>query len=149
MNSNKITDVDHPTDPRDAVNKHYVDESVGIKLEEQTITSINQAHGIPSQQPDNNWYEYYDPPTDNRDGVQVVSKTLAGQTKDVIKVFYYLDKITVGGVGIRYRNPDAVLAEMKAGFTIEIKDFAFTETNGSRSFIYIGNGVKEYQINYY
>ena len=146
MNSNKITDVDHPTDPRDAVNKHYVDESVGIKLEEQTITSINQAHGIPSQQPDNNWYEFYDPPTDNRDGVQVVSKTLAGQTKDVIKVFYYLDARSAGGVGIRYRNPDAVLAEMKAGFTIEIKDFAFTESNRSQAFIYIGNGVKEYQI---
>ena len=147
MNRNKITDLANPTRPYDAVNKHYVDDSVGVTLEEGSIICINQAHGIPSQQPDNNWFEEYESPTDSRDGVEVVSKTIGSERKDVIRLFYRTDRSNSGSVRILYRNPDVALAEMKSkGFTIEIKDFAFIGPEGSATQIYVGNGVNIYWI---
>ena len=147
MNGNKITDLDNPTNPQDAVTKRYVDDSIGVKLEEETIIRINQAQGKPSQQPDNNWYEEYIPPTDSRDGVEVVRKTIGGETKDVIRLYYRADTPFTGSVRILYRYPDAALAEMKSkGFTLELKDFAFIGPTASVTDIYIGDGVKMYNI---
>ena len=144
MNENKITGLTIPTNSRDAANKHYVDASVGVTFEEESIISINQAHGKPSQQPDKNWLE--ESSDDSRDeDVEVVSKTIGGETKDVIRLYNRTIAHFEGLVSIRYKNPDAALAKMKSNeFTIEIKDFAFIGYWESNTRIYIGDGVRMY-----
>ena len=147
MNNNQISNLADPTHPLDGVNEQYVRKSIGVRLEERYIIHLNGANGIPSQQPDDHWFEEYAPPTDARDGVEMVRKRIDGVEKDGIRLFYYLDEDNAGYVTIMYRNPEAVLAEMNSnGFTLELRDFSFTEVPGTTTYIYIGNGVKRYEI---